>query len=480
MENRIAGRAAEQRLLSALLQSDRPEFLAVYGRRRVGKTFLVREYFERRAIVFQVTGRYEGRLKDHLRIFAEAVTRTFAGGAELAIPESWHDAFQALRKIIEARPRDKKKLVLFFDELPWMATRRSGCLEELEFFWNDWCSRRTDIVLVVCGSAASFILDHFVNAKGGFHNRLTRHMPIAPFTLSEVKEYLKARRLTLTDRQLAELYLVLGGVPYYLSLLERGESPAQAVDRLCLGSRAPLLNELDNLFTSLFGPDDTYSRVVRVLAKRRQGLSRTALLEQAGLTSGGGAKHVLTALCESGFVLESVPFGRSSRDRFYRLVDEFVLFALYWLERGRIRGDGAWTKVRGKPSYHAWAGLAFESLCLKHVGAIKRALGISGIETLESSWLLPGTAKQEGAQIDLVVDRADGVISICEMKYCDEPFLIDKSYAKTLKDKLTRFREHTKTKKALHLVLVTMTGLRENQYSDELVDRVVTLADLFV
>lgn len=467
----LSDRAAERAVLRELAASDRSEFLAVYGRRRIGKTFLVRRFFQDQPVAyFEVVGKYQGTLREHLGVFAQALSATYHSGAKLAPPVSWSDAFVMLASAIEAQGRRKRrKHVLFFDELPWMATHRSGVLGALEHFWNAWCSKRDDIVLIVCGSAASWMLRNVVHAKGGLHNRLTRTIRLLPFTLGETKTFFTDRRLSLTPRDALELYMIFGGVAHYLDQVGRGLSVAQIVDRLCFDKDGTLAGELDRLFASLFDSDPKHLAVVRALAKKRRGLTRNELLDLVALPSGGGATTVLENLEEGGFVSSSIPFGRQARDRFFRLTDQFALFYLTWMEG---RAHKSWQLARKSPRWRAWAGLAFESVCLENVGLIERALGISGVETHPSSWL------HAGAQIDLLIDRADGVISVCEIKFTDEPFVITKKYAAELRQKLAVFRAQTGTKKAVQLVFIAASGLVANAHAREIVDRVLTLDDL--
>lgn len=466
----LSGREHEQKILQRLLDSPRAEFLAVYGRRRVGKTFLIRRAVAGRKIdYFEMTGRYQGDRAQHLKIFAEALADAFHGGAPLAPPESWQEAFGQLRRAIEGRRR-RRKVVLFLDELPWMASHRSGCLPALEHFWNAWCSKRNDILLIVCGSAASWMLQRIVGARGGLHNRLTETMRLLPFTLAEMHAYARERRLGLTPRDLVELYLCLGGVPHYLDHLQRGRSVAQHVDALFLNKDGALRAEFDRLFASLYRDDKQYLRVVRTLAGKRGNLLRGDLLEASGLRSGGGATTILTNLLEGGFIQEILPPGRTSRDRFYRLTDELCRFHLQWLAG---RSPTSWQLVRGTPRWQAWAGLAFESLCQKHAPALERALGISGVATEVSAWVHPE------AQVDLLIDRADGVIDLCEMKFTEGPFTITKAYAEQLRRKLQIFRDATGTRKALHLVFVTSYGVTDNGHARELVDQSILMDALF-
>jgi len=458
----LSDRGSERELLGRLIDADKSEFLALYGRRRVGKTFLIRRFFQDQPVdYFELVGRFQGTLEHHLRIFAEALAETFYAGAAIAAPKTWHDAFQMLREAMEKRRGRRRKTVLFLDELPWIATHRSGCLRELEHFWNAWCSRRDDIVLVVCGSAASWMLRRIVHARGGLHGRLTQTIRLSPFTLREAAEYFRDRKLRFTDRELIELYMVFGGVPHYLDHVVRGRSVAQLVDQIVLARNGALANEFDRLYASLFDSDKRYVDVMRALARRRRGLLRNELLAAVGQPSGGGATTILATLEEGGFITSTIPYGRTKRERIYRLTDELSLFHLKWLDGRRPEN---WQHVHRTPRWHAWAGLAFESLCLKHSEAIKHALGISGVQTDVSAWL------HADAQLDLLIDRADGVISICELKFVDAPFSITKKYAADLRRKLNVFRERTGTRKRLDLVFVSSYGVASNAHADELVD----------
>lgn len=467
IKRKLSGRNGEREILARVRGSDKSEFVALYGRRRVGKTFLIRRFFQDQPVVyFEMIGRFQGSLDDHLRIFAESLSETFHGNAPIEPPGNWHAAFRILREAIEQRRGRKQKTLIFFDELPWIDTHRSGCLRELEHFWNAWCSRRDDIVLVVCGSAASWMLRRIVNARGGLHDRLTQTIRLLPLTLAETNTFFQDRRMRFTAQELIELYMVFGGVPHYLDHVRRGRSVAQLVDEICLAKDGALASEFDRLFASLFDADRKYVQVVRALAKKRRGLTRNELLDSVSLPSGGGATTVLQNLEEGGFITSTIPTARTTRDRFYRLTDEFSLFHLKWLDGQRPK---TWQHVRKSPRWQAWAGLAFENLCLKHSAAVERTLGISGIETQISAWL------HANAQIDLLIDRADDVISVCELKFTDTPFTITKKYATQLRDKLRVFKDQTGTKKTLHLVFVTSYGLTDNRYANELVDCAVTM-----
>ena len=351
-----------------------------------------------------------------------------------ATPEDWMSALQTLSRALEPRlRRARKKLVVFFDELPWLATPRSGFLEAFEHFWNAWASKQKRLVVVICGSAASWMLQKIVRQRGGLHNRVTRRLRLHPFMLSEVEELL-APMPAATDRyQILQLYMTLGGIPHYLAQVRAGESAAQAIDRLCFAREGPLREEFGLLYPALFRKPERHEAVVRTLAKRRGGVSRGELVSELKMTDGGGLTKVLHELEESGFITITPQLGKTLRDSLYRLSDPYSRFYLRFIEGHRGGGKGAWMKKQTSPAYRAWSGLTFEAVALAHVDGIKRALGIAGIETEDASWHHRGEDGEEGAQIDLVIDRADRAISLCEMKFAEDEFVIDKRYAGDLR-----------------------------------------------
>ncbi|MEZ6058950.1 MAG: ATP-binding protein [Planctomycetaceae bacterium] len=472
----VIGRDSEKAELDRALVSGQPELIAVYGRRRVGKTFLIREYLAN-AICFELTGLHNETLPRQLENFSRRLREQT--GADEPVPQSWLEAFGQLRGFL-SNQRSKQKRVLFFDEFPWLAGRRSGFLSAFEEFWNSFASRDSGIVCIICGSAASWMITKVINAKGGLHNRATATLRLEPFTLAETKEYLQHRRVSLTDLQITQLYTVLGGIPHYLQRVKRGQSAAQTIDELCFTKDGLLAREFDNLYAALFENADRHESVVRVLADTRQGLTRTELVRSASLESGGTLTKVLRELSESGFIREMPALHAVRKNSLLRLTDEYSLFYLKWIETNRMSGADVWLTKSSGQKYKSWCGYAFENLCLKHVPQIKAALGISGVLTEEASWhYRAADDSQQGAQIDLLIDRNDQCINVCEMKFSEAPFTIDKRYAAELRRKLAVFRERSKTNKSIFLTMVTSAGLRQNQYSRELVAGEVTLADLF-
>jgi len=474
MSPRLVGRLRERAVLERLLASPEAELVSVTGRRRIGKTFLVREAL-REHIVFELTGSHRAPLRAQLAAFDAAMRASFPGHRGEAA--DWGGAFEALRQALATKRGAKKKRVVFIDELPWLAARRSGFLPAFEHFWNGWAVTQRDLVVVVCGSAAAWMVRELNNARGGLHNRVTRQIRLAPFSVAEAYAYLRARGIDLGHYQTLELYAALGGVPHYLRLVERGESASAAIDRLCFARDGELRAEFDKLYASLFEHSERHVAIVRALGKTP--LGRGALAERAGLGSGGTVTKTLEDLEESGFVLRTPALGRQTRDALYRLGDEYSLFFLRWIEPHRAQSPNVWTQKRGTPPWRAWSGYAFEAICQKHVAWLKRGLGIEAVETVASTWRHPGAGEEDGAQIDLVIERRDATVNLCEMKLAEGPFTIDKRYAADLRRKRDVFRSATGTTKALLTTLVTTFGVVPNAYARELVDAEVTMTALF-
>lgn len=475
----LVGRKAEQDELAHALASTRPELIAIYGRRRVGKTFLIRTFFARE-LCFELTGMRDSPQAQQLAAFARAMQSVT--GYHIEAPRTWFEAFQELIRYLEDTLRGPDRKVVFFDELPWLATRRSGFLGAFEHFWNSWASRQGKLIVVICGSAASWMIAKVLHQRGGLHNRVTRALPLHPFRLQETEAFLRSRGIELDRRQLTELTMALGGIPYYLDQVRQGRSAAQNIDAILFAPNAPLGDEFEKLYASLFEHHDRHIKVIRALARKQGGLSRQEIVEMSRLPTGGTMTTILTELETSGFISRITPFGRTIRDSLYRLVDEFSLFHLRWLEGKRDRADGAgqWIRIHGTPAWQAWSGYAFENLCLRHVPQIKRALGISGVQTESSVWrYIPRSRGETGAQIDLLIDRRDGVINLCEMKFCDGEFIIDKRYARELLAKRETFRRVTGTRKAIFLTLVTTYGIKPNGSKAEIVQNEVTADALF-
>lgn len=483
-KSNIAGRHDEIAIFDKISASSESEFIAVYGRRRVGKTFLVKEFFDK-LICFEIAGIYKASLQDQLANFATSLGKSSGLGITPQKPSSWQEAFLQLENYLESpRLNEKKgKQVVFIDELPWLNTPRSKFLPALEHFWNSYGSRQKKLILVVCGSAASWMIQNIVRSRGGLHNRLTRQIRLLPFSLSETEEYLKKRKIKLTRFQIVELYMAFGGVPYYLKQAEPGMSVAQIIDSTCFTKNGILSYEFEKLFTSLFEESHFHTKIVELLAKKSKGITRNELLNEAKISSGGTASRILNELEESGFIESFVPFGKTAKDLLFRLSDEFTRFYFDWIKPlgKKSPGAGHWLTRQNQPAKNTWAGFTFETICLKHVQKIKNALGIAMVETTESAWRYrpTGDSPLPGTQIDLLIDRRDATINLCEVKFSNSEFVIDAKYANNLRRKIEVFKSVTGTKKNVFLTMITTFGMAKNAYSMELVAGSITLGDLF-
>lgn len=474
----LIGREEEKVILSDALRSNEAELIAVYGRRRVGKTFLIRQVYDPR-LLFEVSGIHNADLKQQLENFASSVSKTAGLKTPLARPGTWLAAFNMLTEIITPLTRNKK-WVLFFDELPWMNTRKSGFLPAFENFWNTWASRQPNLIVVICGSAASWMIKNVVRNRGGLHNRVTKRIRLLPFTLKEAELYLQSRKVKLDRYQLLQLYMVMGGIPSYLKEVKPGESATQTINRICFSKNGLLQNEFNDLYYSLFEYADKHIAIIRALARKPGGLTRNEIIEAVQLNTGGGTTKLLEELEESGFISSIVPYDKNEQQNIYRLLDEYSLFYLKFIHRGsKQQGKDNWVKISRSPSWLSWSGYAFEVVCFKHIEAIKTALSIAGVYSEFSSWRYTPKKKEVGAQIDLLIDRADQCINICEMKYSVNDFTITKGYAAQLERKLNIFREQTKTRKTLFLTMITSFGVKANDYKVNLVQNELTMDALF-
>ena len=472
----LIGRERAVETLELAYAEQRARLVAVIGRRRVGKTYLVRTVFAER-LAFSVTGIARARLATQLEGFRLALEERFGPLPAAEDTGTWLRALAALtRRLDEALAADPARRVVFFDELPWLASRRSGFLAAFSWFWNSWAVDRS-VTVVICGSAAAWMIRKVVRDKGGLHNRITDQIVLRPFSLGESDAFLEHKGTPADPYQRLQLYLALGGVPFYLDQVRRGESATQAIDRLLFGRDAPLAREFDLLYASLFERPDTHLAIVRRLSGRPAGVSRQQIVAALDGGSGGHVTRALEELELSGFVTRSVPYGGRKRDTVYWLSDEYSAFYLKFLSGGRAEAT-AFAALVGSPAYRAWAAIAFERVCLKHAAQIARALGINGISYAAMSYRHRGDDEAAGVQVDLLLDRADRVVTICEVKFAEDDYVLSRAYADELRRKVRRFRTHAATKKHVSVVLVTTFGLVASTHAPGLIDAVVTLDDL--
>lgn len=474
----VIGRPEEKAILQMIEKSAEAELLAVYGRRRVGKTFLIRNGFSKPP-VFEFSGIHHASREQQLESFSLALTAATGTTMALATPASWLQAFNMLKQYLSPLLKNDRS-VIFIDEFPWIDTPRSGFLPAFENFWNSWASMEKNLVVVICGSAASWMIKKVINNRGGLHNRVSRRIRLLPFSVGETAAYLKSRNIILNQYQLLQLYMALGGIPQYLKEIQPGDSAAQTIDRLCFTKDGLLNDEFKNLYHSLFDSAQNHIDIVRALAKKGKGMSRTEIIKACKLTSGGYATKLLEELSESGFITPYVPFGKTSKDALYKLTDEYSLFYLKFIEGSKATGSGTWLRFSTGVSWRSWSGSAFESICMKHISQLKKAIGIEAVYAEVSVWRYqPKTEMEKGAQIDLLIDRNDSCINICEMKFSSDAFEISKGYANELENKLTVFRSQTMTKKTLFLTMMTTFGVKNADSYPGLVQKEVTMNALF-
>lgn len=472
----LIGRIEECERLDDCMRESSAQLIVVYGRRRVGKTFLINEYFENR-FAFKLTGAYNQNKAFQLRNFASELSRKT--GKKAAAPKDWIQAFECLREYIEGSAADKKQVV-FLDEMPWLDTHRSGFLAAFEWFWNDWASTRENLVFIVCGSATSWMTKNFGDNRGGLFSRQTCRLYLQPFRLYEVEQYLESKNISWSRYDIALCYMIMGGIPYYLSLLNNRYSLNQNIDRLFFKQKGELWDEYDHLYKTLFTDSGVYMKVVEALNSKKGGMTRNEIVEKTGLHINGALTVVLDNLNASGFVRISNFYGRKKKDALYQLADYYTAFYLRFIKDNYGKDEHFWSNTTDNPMRRAWSGFVFEQLCKDHTPQIKHKLGISGVQTEESVWYTHGDEKLgiSGAQIDLVIDRRDLVTNLCEEKFSMNEFVIDKSYEMVLRNKMDSFRKQTNSKRTLQLTMITTFGVKQNKYSG-IVGSQVTLDALF-
>ena len=478
MEKNIIGRKEERRILLSLSKSKQSEFAVVYGRRRVGKTYLVRELFEGKFAFYHTAispfdmSDSELLYRQQLKAFSESLR--MYGDYHNEVPSDWFEAFSWLKELL-IRKGNSGRHIVFIDELPWMDTPRAGFIAAFEHFWNGWGAGCHNLFLIVCGSATTWINDKILNNTGGLYGRATREIHLSPFNLSETYEYFKSRGLSIDRYDTLHAYMVVGGIPYYLSYFEKGLSVAQNIDNMFFKKDSKLQVEFIRLYQSLFKDSEKYMGIVKFLATKRIGFTRKEICTSLGISSGAGITVLLQSLEASDFIIKYIPTGGSVRDARYKLIDFFTLFYCNFADKVKV-STGFWENSLHNPQLNAWRGFAFEEVCYAHQDRIKSALGISGINANISPWI--NNEKDSNTQIDMVIDRDDRVVNICEIKFYSGVFSITKQYDLELRNKVSAFTEQSKKKKNPHLTIITTFGLKQNMYSGS-VQRVITMEDLF-
>ena len=468
----IIGRAKEQEILREAYRASESLFVVVYGRRRVGKTFLVREVFADKMDFF-ATGVNQESKKVQLEYFYHALCKY--SDTPIAMPKNWLEAFASLIKILEASESCKK--VVFLDELSWMNGGDGSFLTALEWFWNSWASARADVLLVCCSSATSWIVNKVFHNHGGLYGRVNLRIHLHPFTLLECEQYYEYRGIQMSRYDQVLSYMAFGGVPYYLAMLKREKSLSQNIDELFFYPDGQLHNEYTNLYQAMFRNAENHLAVVNAIATKSKGMTRNEILQQTKLPNAGSSTRILEELEQSDFIRRYVAFGQKKRDELYQLTDAYTLFYYHFLKDGRNNDALFWEHHLGTSKLLSWAGYAFEQVCMLHIDQIKQAMGIGGIAVSQSGW----RSKQSGdkAQIDLVLDRADNIVNLCEIKFSTRPYVIDRQYAEKMQNRQWLFEEETKTRKSCQLVMITTYGLQKNSHAS-VIQKSLTMDDLFV
>jgi uncharacterized protein len=452
---KLIGRETQRKQIEKYFEENRPHFVAIYGRRRVGKTFLIKEYFQNN-FTFYCTGLLNGNKNQQLNNFVTNMNSQLKYADENASINNWYDAFNELIKALSKIKSNEKK-VIFMDELPWMDTVGCDFLLGLEYFWNSWASAQKDILFIVCGSATSWIVNKLFNNTGGLYNRVTARISVEPFTLDECYRFFEEKGFQYNQSQCIEVYMVFGGIPFYLDQFSKEMSPAQNINELCFGKNAFLAMEYQMLFRSLFKKYQFYISVVEAICTKNKGLTRDEISKLTKLSDGGSLTKILLDLELSNFIKKYTPMEKKSKGSLFQMIDPFCLFYNNLSEN--LSEENHWLKHYNSPKYNNWAGYAFELVCFNHIRQIKKALGINGIISNSYSW------QNADAQIDLVIDRADKIVNIFEIKYTQAPFVITQKYDLALRNKVEQFRMNTSNKKALWPIFVSPYGLGKSLYN---------------
>ena len=478
----MVGRKKEAEELKDLFNGNKAELVAVYGRRRVGKTYLIDQTFQGK-FVFRHAGLSPVEMKNisgpsplrkQLKHFYNSLL--MYGMKKSRCPADWLEAFLLLEQFLESRDTGERMLV-FLDELPWLDTQRSGFVTAFEGFWNNWGCHRDNLMVIVCGSATTWILDKLINSHGGLYDRVTYEIKLSPFTLHECEEFFKAEKIKLSRYDITCAYMILGGIPFYLRYFKRGLSLPQNIDRLFFSKGAKLKEEYDRLFGSIFNRPEMMRSLVESLAERNLGFTRNELAERTGYTTGGSLTEALNSLEASDFIVKYVPFGLSKREPYYKLVDPFCMFYIKFVAGHSSLNASFWMQNNTSMQITTWRGFAFENVCFNHVAEIKAALGISGIFSEQSAWSKRAD-DEDGTQIDLLIERRDNIVNMCELKFYSGEFSVKKDYHRVLINRQLLLEKELSPKMTIHNTLITTYGLKYSEYSG-FFDNVITMDDLF-
>lgn len=471
----MIGRLQQLAQIAEIKNTVQSEFIAVMGRRRVGKTYLIDNTFAKQ-IVFQISGIQDANTKVQLENFDRILQQKTK--KRNIKSKDWGEAFFNLRIYLDKLPKGKNKHVIFLDELPWMATSKSGCLQQLANFWNDYLSKANNFILIICGSASSWLVNNVTNDKGGLHNRLTNIIRLEPFTIKEVATYFHSKNIKLTNVETTKIYMALGGIPYYLAEVKKGDNATSAISRICFSADGKLRNEYNNLYKALFFNASIHEKITSILSTSQKGMLRLDILEKCKLTNNGSVARALEELIHCGFIITINQFGKKKRDEVYRLNDEFTNFYHKFMKPQNLIGGNVWKEISQTQAYKIWLGYTFEYLVYKHINTLKEKLGIIAVYT-EVSTHYYNMGQANAMQIDLLLDRKDNTISYCEIKFTEDVYVLDKRKYEQLKEKIRIFKKANNIKKYVECIYISNDGVKENAYTNEIIDKNITLNDFF-
>lgn len=393
-------------------------------------------------------------------------------------PENWLEAFYMLEDHLQKTDDGHSRQLLFFDEIQWLDTPRSGFITGLEAFWNGWACHRHNIMMIICGSSTSWILDKLINNHGGLYNRVTCQISLQPFSLYECEQYFEAQNIVMSKYDITQAYMMVGGIPYYLNYFNRKMSLQQNIDAMFFADDAPLKDEYDRLFASLFANPTIMKSLIEALSEKSMGFTRQEILQKTGLTNSGEFSDHLKALIAGTFVIKYCSFGNSKREEYYKLADPFCIFYLRFVKPNVSGRRISWANIADSAAVTVWKGYAFENVCFNHIKQIKAALGISGVSTNESLWSKRGDEEHAGTQIDLIIERKDNIVNLCEVKFYNDEFAVSKDYHFTLVRRKNLVLEKVNKRTAVHNTLITTYGLKQSEYWGDFI-QVITLNELF-
>lgn len=481
----LIGREKEIKELNELYHSEDAELIALYGRRRVGKTYLIDEVFRdklnfRHAGLSPIDSEKENvkahLMKDQLTHFFRSLTMQGYKGKKT--PESWLEAFYMLEDLLVEKYKDNERIVVFLDEMQWLDTPKAKFMTGFEAFWNGWACHRKNLMVIVCGSSSSWILTNIINNHGGLYGRVTFEIKLKPFTLRECEQFLTSKEIRMSRYDVIQAYMMVGGIPYYLRYFNKRLSLAQNINEIFFADEAPLKDEFNRMFASLFKNAEPIKQIIKAIASKNKGITRKELSEITGVTDSGEVTRQLNALIAGDFIIKYKSFGDNKRDEIYKLVDPFSYFYLTFLDKSSDNRNIDWINIEDSSRVLSWKGYAFENVCWNHIHQIKMALQIGGVSTTEALWSKRGDENTRGTQIDLIIVRKDNVVHMCEIKFYNDEFEVDKEYHLILERRKKMLREHISKRATIHNTLITTYGLRKTNYFGDFV-HVLTIDQLF-